>query len=71
MNDLHTQFILEQVEAQVVLKHLLCKLSNPESRHYARYGRWIERHPQLDDFCFRCIRPQVWTYLSRRWSLDG
>ncbi|KAJ8110583.1 hypothetical protein OPT61_g6610 [Boeremia exigua] len=46
-------------------------LKDPESRHCARYGRWAERHPTLDDFCLRCVRPQVWSYLNGRWSLDA
>lgn len=71
MNDLPSQYTPAQLEAQDLLKHLLSKLKEPESKHYSRYGRWVERHPRLDDFCMRCIRPQVWTFLSNRWSLDG
>ena len=71
MNDLPSQLSPPQLEAQQILQHLLSKLKDPESRYYARYGRWLERHPRLDDFCLRCIRPQVWTYLNGRWSLDA
>ena len=71
MNDLPSQLSPAQLEAQQILQHLLSKLKDPESRYYARYGRWLERHPRLDDFCLRCIRPQVWTYLNGRWSLDA
>ncbi|KAF1930986.1 uncharacterized protein M421DRAFT_21034, partial [Didymella exigua CBS 183.55] len=71
MNDLPTQFTPAHVEARTILKHLLSSLEEPESKHYARYGKWVERHPGLDDFCFRCIRPHVWTYLNGRWSLDA
>lgn len=71
MNDLPIQLTPAQVEAQEVLKHLLSKLKDPESTYYSRYGKWVERHPRLDDFCFRCVRLQVWTYLNGRWSLDA
>ncbi|UPX11052.1 uncharacterized protein EKO05_0001676 [Ascochyta rabiei] len=71
MNDLPLQLSPAQVEAQQILKHLLSKLSEPESRYYEKYGRWAERHARLDDFCLRCVRPQVWAYLNGRWSLDA
>ncbi|KAF3053093.1 hypothetical protein E8E11_005799 [Didymella keratinophila] len=71
MNDLPTQYTPAQLEAQDILKHLLSQLKQPGSKHYPRYGKFVARHPRLDDFCMRCIRPQVWTFLSSRWSLDG
>jgi hypothetical protein len=71
MNDLPSQLSPAQTEAQRILDHLLTKLKDPESKHYHRYGRWIERHPKLNDFCLRTIRPQVWSYLPGRWSLDA
>ncbi|KAF2632108.1 hypothetical protein BU25DRAFT_325384, partial [Macroventuria anomochaeta] len=71
MNDLPSQLLPAQIEAQEILRHLLSKLKEPESKHYVRYGKWVERHPRLDDFCFRCIRPQVWSYLNGRWNLDA
>jgi hypothetical protein len=71
MNDLPSQLSPAQVEAQQILKHLLSKLKEPSSKYYTRYGKWIERHPRLDDFCLRCIRPQVWSFLNGRWSLDA
>jgi hypothetical protein len=71
MNDLPVQFTPAQLEAQNILKHLLSKLQKPESKYHARYGKWIDRHPRLDDLCFPCIRPQVWAFLNGRWSLDG
>lgn len=71
MNDLPAQFTPAQVEAQDILKHLLSQLKEPESKYYARYNKWVDHHPRLDDFCFRCIRPQIWPYLNGRWSLDG
>ncbi|KAJ4991288.1 hypothetical protein SVAN01_03186 [Stagonosporopsis vannaccii] len=71
MNDLTTQYSPAQIEAQEILRHIIASLSNPASKYYNRYCKWLERHPRLDDFCFRCIRPQVWSYLNGRWSLDA
>lgn len=71
MNDIPIQLSPAQSEAQDILSHLLSRLKEPESKYYTRYGEWVERHPRLDDFCFRCIRPQVWSYLNGRWSLDA
>lgn len=71
MNDLPTQYTPAQLEAQDILRHLLSKLQEPDSKHYSRYGKWAARHPRLDNHCMRCVRPQVWTFLSSRWSLDG
>ncbi|KAJ4380634.1 hypothetical protein N0V86_003993 [Didymella sp. IMI 355093] len=71
MDNPPARFTPAQLEAQNILKHLLSKLQERESKYHARYGKWIDRHPRLDDFCFRCIRPQVWVFLNGRWSLDG
>lgn len=60
-----------QLEAKKILYHLLQTLKAEDSKYYAKYGKWVERHPRLEDFCFRCIRPQIWTFLNGRWSLDG
>jgi hypothetical protein len=59
-----------QLEAKKILAHLLKSLKEKDSKYYARYGKWVERHPRLEEFCFRCVRPQVWTFLNGRWSLD-
>jgi hypothetical protein len=71
MYDVPTDLTLAQLEAKKILAHLLESLKEKDSKHYERYGKWVERHPRLEDFCFRCIRPQVWTYLHGRWSLDA
>lgn len=71
MNDVRTQHTPAQLEAQCILKVLLSKLNEADSKYCSRYGKWVERHPRLEDFCMRCIRPKVWTFLSSRWSLDG
>ncbi|KAF1364963.1 hypothetical protein EJ07DRAFT_58130, partial [Lizonia empirigonia] len=71
MNDLSSTRTPAQIEAQQILNHLLSKLKEPNSRHHDKYGKWVSRHPRLDDFIFRCVRSQVWTYLSHRWSLDA
>lgn len=71
MGDSPPKLSAGQIEAQEVLRHLLSRLKDPESKYYARYGEWVERHPRLDDFCLLCIRPQVWTYISGRWSFDA
>jgi hypothetical protein len=60
-----------QSEATKIFAQLLRKLKEKDSRYYARYGKWAERHPRLEEFCFRCIRPHVWTFLNGRWSLDA
>jgi hypothetical protein len=71
MYDLPSDFTSAQLEAKKILAHLLERLKEEDSKHYPKYGKWVERHPRLDDFCFRCIRPQVWTFLNGRWSLDA
>ncbi|KAH7414207.1 hypothetical protein DE146DRAFT_750369 [Phaeosphaeria sp. MPI-PUGE-AT-0046c] len=71
MYDIPTELTPTQLEAKHILKHLLQKLQNSDSRHAARYSAWIARHPHLPDLCLRCVRPQVWTFLSGRWSLDA
>jgi hypothetical protein len=71
MSNLPTNLSLAQLEAQTTLTHLLSQISSPESKYYPRYGKWVERHPQLPNYCFRLVRPQVWTFLQNRWSLDA
>lgn len=71
VNDVSVQLSTAQSEAQHVLRHLLSQLKDPGSIYYARYSKWVDRHPRLDEFCFRCVRPQVWSYLNGRWSLDA
>ncbi|KAF2833120.1 hypothetical protein CC86DRAFT_365096 [Ophiobolus disseminans] len=60
-----------QLEAKRILAHLLETLKDKDSKYYAKYGKWVERHHRLEEFCFRCIRPQIWTFLNGRWSLDS
>ncbi|CAI6240669.1 unnamed protein product [Periconia digitata] len=62
---------LAQQEAVDVLQHLLAKLKEPGSKYYERYGGLVERHADLDEFCFSCIRPYVWRFLEGRWNLDA
>ncbi|CAO2650618.1 Nn.00g019100.m01.CDS01 [Neocucurbitaria sp. VM-36] len=69
--DLPRELSSAQLEAKQILAHLLNRLKETESTYYNRYGKWVERHPRLEDFCFQCIRPQVWTFLGGRWSLDA
>lgn len=71
MNDPPSQSTTAQLEAQQILSHLLSKLQDPDSKHNTKYGKWVSRHPHLSDFVFRTVRPQVWTYLSSRQSLDA
>jgi hypothetical protein len=71
MYDLPADFSTAQLEAKKILTHLLKKLKEEDSKYYPKYGKWVERHPRLDDFCFRCIRPHIWTFLTGRWSLDA
>jgi hypothetical protein len=71
MYDLPVEFSLAQLEAKKIIIHLIERLQDEDSKYYPKYGKWVERHPHLEDFCFRCIRPQVWTFLNGRWSLDA
>lgn len=71
MFDYPAEFNNAQLEAKKILVHLLERLKEKDSGYYARYGKWVERHPRLGEFCFRCIRPQIWTFLNGRWSLDA
>ncbi|KAF1841032.1 uncharacterized protein K460DRAFT_371030 [Cucurbitaria berberidis CBS 394.84] len=73
MYDLQQELSSVQLEAKQILAHLVSKLKETDSKYYGRYGKWIERHPrqQLEEFCFRCVRPQVWAYLGGRCSLDA
>jgi hypothetical protein len=65
------QLTAPQQEAQTTLKDLLKSLTEPNSKYYARYGKWIARHPKLDKFCFQCIRPNVWRFLDGKWDVDA
>jgi len=65
------QLTAAQQEAQIILRDLLRRLKEPESKYYARYGKWVARHSKLDEFCFQCIRPNVWRFLDGRWNLDA
>lgn len=71
MYDIPSELSPTELEAKHILQHLLQKLQHPDSRHAARYSAWIARHPHLTDMCMRCVRPQIWTFLSNRWSLDN
>lgn len=71
MYDLPTDLSVAQLEAKKILVHLLERLQDEDSKYYAKYGKWVQRHPRLEDFCFRSIRPQVWAFLNGRWSLDA
>jgi hypothetical protein len=71
MYDLPAEFTQTQLEAQEILAHLLGRLKEKDSKYYGRYGKWVERHSRLEEFCFSCIRPHIWKYLQGRWSLDA
>ncbi|KAF1944553.1 hypothetical protein EJ02DRAFT_452413 [Clathrospora elynae] len=71
MYDLPTELTTAQLEAKTILAHLLGRLKETDSKCYPRYGKWAERHPKLEEFIFRSVRPQVWTFLQGRWSLDA
>lgn len=71
MYDLPPELSSAQLEAKAILANLLKRLQDTDSKYSARYGRWVERHPTLEDLCFRCVRPPVWAFLQGRWSLDA
>lgn len=71
MHDLPVELSTAQMEAKQILLHLLERLKDHDSKYYKRYGKWAEYHPHLDDICFRFVRPQIWTFLNGRWSLDA
>lgn len=71
MSDFRENLSFPQKEAVEVLHHLLGKLKEPESKYYERYGPLVERHANLEEFCFSCVRPFVWRFLEGRWSLDA
>ncbi|KAF2447966.1 hypothetical protein P171DRAFT_408576 [Karstenula rhodostoma CBS 690.94] len=54
-----------QQEAQHILEHLLTKLQEPHSKYHTRYGKWIQRHPNLVPFCMDCVRAPVWHALEK------
>ncbi|KAF2856266.1 hypothetical protein T440DRAFT_363700, partial [Plenodomus tracheiphilus IPT5] len=60
-----------QIEAQIILNHLFTKLTSPTSKYHSRYAPYIHRHPSLAHTLFSTIRPQIWTLLSHRLSLDA
>jgi len=71
MFDYPVDFNNAQLEAKNILAHVLTTLKEKDSKYYPRYGKWVERHPRLEEVCFRCIRPQVWTFLNGKWSVDA
>ncbi|KAF2691130.1 hypothetical protein K458DRAFT_412445 [Lentithecium fluviatile CBS 122367] len=71
MEELPEQLSTAQLEAQRILRDLIQKIKEPDSKYYARYGKWISRHPKLDEFCFRCVRPNVWRFLDGKWNVDA
>lgn len=71
MFDYPAELTPAQLEAKTTLSHLLERLKDPTSKYHARYGKWLAKHPRLKEFCFRCIRPQIWVFLHGRWSLDA
>ncbi|KAH7385753.1 hypothetical protein BKA66DRAFT_415843 [Pyrenochaeta sp. MPI-SDFR-AT-0127] len=71
MYDLPAEFSSAQLEARTILIHILNEMKDTESKYFPRYGKWVQRHPGLEKFCFQCVRPQVWAFLQGRWSLDS
>jgi hypothetical protein len=71
MFDLPAEFTPAQLEAKQILAHVLSRLKERDSKYYRRYGKWVDRHARLEEFCFSCIRPHIWKYLQGRWSLDA
>jgi hypothetical protein len=74
-----TTFTPAQLEARAILAHLLTRLSqssvsSPNKPHsYHRYAPWISHHgiPTLTSSVYSLIRPQIWSLLSSRLSLDA
>jgi hypothetical protein len=68
-----------QLEARTILTHLLTRLSQPKdddtatNPRYDEYSAWINQHsiPTLTTSLYSMIRPQLWTLLSSRLSLDA
>ena len=68
-----------QLEARTILTHLLTRLSQPKDNdtatnpRYDEYSAWINQHsiPTLTTSLYSMIRPQLWTLLSSRLSLDA
>ncbi|KAF1956169.1 hypothetical protein CC80DRAFT_548467 [Byssothecium circinans] len=71
MEDFPVSLSASQQEALEVLRRLLGKLKEPGSRYYSRYGKWVERHGKLEEFCFQCVRPSVWRFFDAKWNLDA
>ena len=56
---------LHHAHPSTILSRLLKDISNPNSRHYARYGEYITAEGQnLVDLLHRCIRQEVWDLLD-------
>jgi hypothetical protein len=61
-----------QLEARIILTHLLTRLSQPKNDdtatnpRYDEYSAWINQHsiPTLTTSLYSMIRPQLWTLLS-------
>ena len=68
-----------QLEARTILTHLLTRLSQPKdddtptNQRYDEYSAWINQHsiPTLTTSLYSMVRPQLWTLLSSRLSLDA
>ncbi|KAH6839336.1 hypothetical protein B0T12DRAFT_366351 [Alternaria alternata] len=68
-----------QLEARTILTHLLTRLSQPKNDNtatnprYDEYSAWINQYsiPTLTTSLYSMIRPQLWTLLSSRLSLDA
>jgi hypothetical protein len=68
-----------QLEARTILTHLLTRLSQPKDNdtatnpRYDEYSAWINQHsiPTLTTTLYSMVRPQLWTLLSSRLSLDA
>jgi hypothetical protein len=51
-------------DGQAVLAHMLTKIKEKESRYHDRYAEWIDAQDGLEEFLFRCVRPEVWKCLQ-------
>lgn len=68
-----------QLEARTILTHLLTRLSQPKNDNtatnprYDEYSAWINQYsiPTLTTSLYSMIRPQLWTLISSRLSLDA
>ncbi len=71
LHDLPHELSSTQLQAKQILAQLLSRLKDSDSIYHDRYGQWVESNPKLEDFCFQCVRPQVWNFLQGRWSLEA